>query len=47
MTGIENIYLLAGETKFGTGEPISANLLTGEATGAHLIGALGQGVCIL
>ena len=29
-----------------TGEAISANLLTGEATGAHLTGALGQRVII-
>ena len=27
-----------------TGEEISANLLTGEATGVHFTGALGQGV---
>ena len=37
MTGVENIYLSAGEA-------ISANLLTGEATGAHITGALRQGV---
>ena len=32
MTGVENSYLSAGEA-------ISANLLTGEATGAHITGA--------
>ena len=36
--------LLVWEAFFGTGEAISANLLTGEATEAHLTGALGQGV---
>ena len=30
------IPLLAGEAYFATGEAISANLSTGEATGAHL-----------
>ena len=29
-----------------TGEAVSVNLSPGEATGAHLIGALGQGVYI-
>ena len=29
---------------FGTGEAISANFSTGEVTGAHLAGAIGQGV---
>ena len=37
------IHLLAEEAKFATREAISANLSTGEATGAHFIGALGQG----
>ena len=44
MTVVKNIYLLVGETQFVTGEVISANLSTGEATGAHLTGVLGQGV---
>ena len=37
---------MAGETKFGTGEPISTNLSTGEATGTYLVGTLGQGILI-
>ena len=44
MSGVKNIYLLAGEASFGCGEAISANLSTGEATGAHLTGVLGQSV---
>ena len=42
--GTKPIHLFVGEAKFGTGETISANLLTGEATGEHLTGALGLGV---
>ena len=37
------IHLFAGEAQFGTKEAISANLLTMEATWAHLTGAFGQG----
>ena len=37
-------HLLAGEAQFGTEGIISAKLLTSEATGAHLTGALGQDV---
>ena len=37
--GRKRICLLAGEA-------ISANLFTGEATKAHLMGALGQGVTL-
>ena len=51
-TGIKSLYdrgrkhfhLLPEEIKHGTGEEISANLLAGEATGAHLTRGLGQGV---
>ena len=39
MTRVENIYLSAGKA-------ISANLLTGEATGAHITAALRQGAQI-
>ena len=42
--GQKLFHLLAGEGCFRTGETVSANLLTGEATGAHLTGALGLGV---
>ena len=42
--GSKHIHLLPEETKYRTGEAISANLLAGEATGVHLTGALGQGV---
>ena len=38
------ISLLAEEVQFVTGEVVSANLSTGDATGAHLAGALGQGI---
>ena len=40
----KRFYLLAKEGYFGTEETVSANLLTGQATRAHLTGALGQGV---
>ena len=42
--GRKLIHVLAGEAQFGTGEAISANVLTGEDTGVHLTGVLGQGV---
>ena len=42
--GKKLIHLLAGEAYFGTGVAISRNLSTVGATGAHLNGALGQGV---
>ena len=45
--GKKRMHLLAGETKFGTGETTSAYLLTGAPTEAHLTRALGQGVLIL
>ena len=35
---------ITGEALFGTSEAISSNSLTGETTGAHLTGALGQSV---
>ena len=38
--GRKLVHLLAAEKKFGTGEIISANLSAGEASGAHLTGAL-------
>ena len=49
ITGIKSLYdrgrkvihLLAGEVWFWTGETISANLSTGEATVVHLTGTLG------
>ena len=37
-------HLLVGETKFETEEARSAKLSTGEVTGAHIAGELGQGV---
>ena len=37
---------MTGQAQFGTGEAIPENLLTGEATGAHLTGAVGQGVSL-
>ena len=40
--GRKRIQLLNRETKFGIGEAISANSLTGEATGVHFTGAFGQ-----
>ena len=54
-TGIKSLYkrgrklicLQAGEAKFGTGAVTSGNLLTEEATGAHLTGALSQGVVLV
>lgn len=36
--------LLTAKAEFGTGEALSAKLLTREATVSHLTGALGQGV---
>ena len=47
MTGVENIYLVAGEAQFGTGEAISAKTLTEEATALHLTGAVGKGALIM
>ena len=41
------IHFLAVETKFGTSEVISANLLTGETTRVHIFGALVQSVYIV
>ena len=37
-------HLFTWEGYFGNEETVSGNLLTGEATGAYLTGALGQGV---
>ena len=42
--GIKLFHLLAKEAWFGAKETLSAKLSTGEATGAHLTGALRQGV---
>ena len=39
MIGVENIHLLTEEALFETGVVVSGNLLTGEVTGTHLIGA--------
>ena len=44
MIGVDVFHLLAGEAQLGTEEIISAKLLTSEATGALLTGALGQDV---
>ena len=44
--GTKLFHLLAGEIYFGTGETISAKLLTGEATRAHLTEARGQNVLL-
>ena len=45
MIGLENLFIYWLERpNLGTGETISANLLTREATGEHFTGALGQGV---
>ena len=38
------IHIMAGEAQFAIGVVILGNLSTGEATGAHLTGELGQGV---
>ena len=42
--GTELYHLLAGQALFETGEALSAKLSTEKATGAHLTGALAQGV---
>ena len=42
--GRELFHLLAAEAQFETGEAVSAKLLTGEATGVQLNGALRQSV---
>ena len=42
--GRKRFSSLATEASFRTGEAISAELSTGEATGAHVTGALEQGV---
>ena len=42
MTGVENVFIIGWGGKFETWEDFSAKLSTGEATGAHLTGALGQ-----
>ena len=45
MIGLETLFIYwLGLPNLGTGETISANLLTREATGVHFTGALGQGV---
>ena len=45
MTGVENVFIYwTRRYNFWTGEPLSAKLSTGEATWAHLTGALGPGV---
>ena len=43
--GREPFHLLVGEAEFETGEGFLAKL--SEATGAHLTGTLGQGVCMI
>ena len=44
--GIKSLYYRRRKSiHLLTGEAISANLSTGKATGAHLTGALGHGVC--
>ena len=44
--GIKSLYYRRRKSiHLLTGEAISANLSTGEATGVHLTGALGHGVC--
>lgn len=45
MTGVKTFPFFDQGSIFWTAETISAKLLTGEATGAHLNGALGPGVC--
>ena len=44
--GKKLINLLAGKAQLGIGVAISENISTGEATGAHLTWALGQGVSV-
>ena len=44
MTRVEDFSVYWSETEFETGEVISAKLSPGDATGAHLTGALGQDI---